>query len=79
MRITFCDSDLHLCIICSQNRLYDIGAECRVVILSKKTISIDKELSGKAPGPPSAISYANEKYQEANGVMYHERLCQAYA
>lgn len=26
-----------------------------------------------------AISYAYEKYQEANGVMYHEILCQFYA
>jgi len=27
----------------------------------------------------SVISYAYEKYQEDNGVMYHEKLCQFYA
>lgn len=47
-----CDSDLHLRMICNHNRLYDIGAgaECRTVILSKKTTSIDKELGVNAPG-----------------------------
>lgn len=36
------DSDNHLCMICNRNRLYDNGAAWRVVILSMKTMSIDK-------------------------------------
>ena len=46
-----CDSDLHIHMTCNHNRLYDIeaGVECRVVILSKKTTSIDKELEVNAP------------------------------
>jgi len=50
-----------------------IGAECRVVVMSKKSTSIDKKLGGKAPGRPECHSIADEKYQEANGVMYHRR------
>ena len=73
-----CDSDLHLRITCNHNRLYD-RAECQVVILSKKTTSIDKELGVNAPGRHRVPYNMHEKYQKGNGVMYHERLCQFYA
>ena len=45
-----CNPDLHLRMVCNQNRLYDIEAEYQVVILNKKTTSKDKELGVNVPG-----------------------------